>query len=63
MRCALCNNLAHAFGIGEPEKVAEVFAKAAHVTRLKFEGKRFTLTCQGPGVFARKRTSSPTSSA
>src|SRR5260221_14707574 len=58
---------------GEPAKVAEAFAKAAHVTKLsvrntrvvvaameprsavcKFEGERFTLTCQGQGVFAQK---------
>src|SRR6478736_6539943 len=56
---------------GEPDKVAEAFAKAAHVTKLKlrntrvvvaameprsavckFEGDRFTLTCQSQGVFA-----------
>jgi aerobic carbon-monoxide dehydrogenase large subunit len=56
---------------GEPEKVAQAFASAAHVTRLslrntrvvvaameprsavcKYEGDRFTLTCQGQGVFA-----------
>jgi carbon-monoxide dehydrogenase large subunit len=56
---------------GEPEKVAEAFAKAAHVTQLKlrntrvvvaameprsavckYEGDRFTLTCQSQGVFA-----------
>src|SRR2546425_5253135 len=58
---------------GEPAKVAEAFAKAAHVTKLslrntrvvvaameprsagcKYEGERFTLTCQGQGVFAQR---------
>jgi aerobic carbon-monoxide dehydrogenase large subunit len=56
---------------GEPDKVAQAFSKAAHVTRLKlrntrvvvaameprsavckYEGDRFTLTCQSQGVFA-----------
>ena len=58
---------------GEPEKVAQAFASAAHVTKLKlrntrvvvaameprsavckYDGERFTLTCQGQGVYAQR---------
>src|SRR5258706_167774 len=72
--CMVRSQYAHGVLKGvDAAKVAEAFAKAAHVTKLsvrntrvvvaameprsavcKYEGERFTLTCQGQGVFAQK---------